>query len=252
MLNQLTIDSLHVVTSETRAEMGRHAGEHAARAIHRAIAANGTARIILASAPSQSETLETLVAASLDWSRVAIFHMDEYLGLPAGHPQTFRTYQRTHVLSRIRPAAFHGIAGESADPESVCAAYTAMLRAAPIDLCCLGIGENGHIAFNDPPVADFADPRLIKVVELDHACRQQQVNDGCFPSLDAVPTHALTLTIPALMGAGELVCSVPGPRKAAAIRATLRDPVSTACPATILRRHPNATLYIDAAAAGQL
>ncbi len=232
--------------------MGCAAGGHAARAISAAIAANGAARIILASAPSQDETLNALTAASLDWSRVTIFHMDEYLGLPADHPQTFRAYQRARVLSRITPAAFHGIAGETADPAGECARYSALLCAGPIDVCCLGIGENGHIAFNDPPVADFGDAVLVKPVELDAPCRRQQVNDGCFPTLEAVPTHALTLTIPALMRSRTLVCSVPGPRKAAAVRATVCDAIATACPATIMRRHADATLYLDADSAAGL
>jgi len=245
-------DHLRLRTFPTRADMGRAAGEHAAQAINAALASRGAARVILASAPSQDETLATLITAPIDWSRVTIFHMDEYLGLPAGHPQTFRAYQQAKVLSRIQPAAFHGIAGESADAAAECARYAALLAVAPIDVCCLGIGENGHLAFNDPPVADFADPALVKVVELDAACRQQQVNDGCFPTLDAVPTHALTLTIPALMSARTLVCSVPGPRKAAAVKATVHDPISTACPATILRQHADATLYLDAASAAGL
>jgi glucosamine-6-phosphate deaminase len=251
-MTRIHADALHVQVFPTRAEMGKAAGEHAARAIRAAIEKNGQARVILASAPSQDETLATLVAASIDWSRVRIFHMDEYLGLPADHPQTFRAYQRARVLSHIRPMTFHGIAGERNDAAEECARYARLLDEAPIDVCCLGIGENGHLAFNDPPVADFDDPALVKVVELDLPCRQQQVNDGCFPTLDAVPTHAITLTIPALMSAGTLVCTVPGPRKAAAVRATVQDPLSTACPATILRRHDDATLYIDQAAAAGL
>jgi glucosamine-6-phosphate deaminase len=251
-MTKLHADALHVQVFPTRADMGRAAGEHAAKAIRAAIGARGSARVILASAPSQDETLATLVGAPLDWSRVTIFHMDEYLGLPADHPQTFRAYQRTKVLSRIQPAAFHGIAGESRDPGAECARYTALLRDAPIDVCCLGIGENGHLAFNDPPVADFADPAWVKVVELDLPCRQQQVNDACFPTLQAVPTHALTLTIPALMSALTLVCTVPGPRKAAAVRATIQDLITTACPATILRRHDDATLYLDTASAAEI
>jgi glucosamine-6-phosphate deaminase len=252
-MTNLTAGSLHVRIFSTRAEMGRAAGEQAASAIAAAVAARGKARVILASAPSQNETLATLIASpAVDWGRVTIFHMDEYLGLAADHPQTFRAYQRAHVLSRVKPAAFHGIAGESADAAAECARYAALLAEAPMDVCCLGIGENGHLAFNDPPVADFADSALVKVVELDPECRQQQVNDGCFPTLDAVPRQAITLTIPALVGARTLVCSVPGPRKAVAVKGTVRGEISTACPATILRRHADATLYLDAASAGEL
>jgi glucosamine-6-phosphate deaminase len=248
----ITADSLRVLISPTRAEMGRLAGQHAARAIQDAILQRGTARIILASAPSQSETLATLTAAAIDWSKVTIFHMDEYLGLPADHPQTFRAYQRAHVLPHTARATFHGIAGESDDSAAECARYAALLTVGPIDVCCLGIGENGHLAFNDPPVADFSDPALVKVVELDATCRQQQVNDGCFPTLAEVPTQALTLTIPALMSARTLICTVPGPRKAAAVVATVRGPIGTACPATAMRHHPVAALYLDSESAALL
>jgi glucosamine-6-phosphate deaminase len=249
---QFTADSLKVIVSPTRAEMGRLAGAHAARAIQAAVERQGAARIILASAPSQNETLAALVTSPVDWARVTIFHMDEYLGLPAEHPQTFRAYQRERVLAHIRPRAFHGIAGEGGDPAAECARYSALLAAEPLDVCCLGIGENGHIAFNDPPVADFDDATLAKVVELDALCRQQQVNDGCFPSLADVPARAITLTIPALMRPRTLVCTVPGPRKTDAVRATVRDAITTSCPATILRRHADATLYLDADSAAKL
>jgi glucosamine-6-phosphate deaminase len=244
-MKESAADSLRVIVSQDRAAMGAIAGSHAAAFIQWAIEAKGAARIILASAPSQNETLASLLSASIDWSRVTIFHMDEYLGLPADHPQTFRAYQKAHVLSKITPRAFHGIAGESADADAECARYSALLAEAPIDLCCLGIGENGHLAFNDPPVADFADRAFVKVVALDDLCRQQQVNDGCFQTLSEVPTHAITLTIPALMGAGALVCTVPGPRKAQAVAATVKGAISTACPASVLRRHPKASLYLD-------
>lgn len=232
--------------------MGRAAAAAAANALNEAIAANGEARVILASAPSQNELLQHLLAAPIDWSRVTIFHMDEYVGLGADHPASFRSYQQQHVLSRIKPRAFHGIRGEAPDAEAECRRYAALLAEAPIDVVCLGVGENGHLAFNDPPVADFADPVLVKVVELDEVCRQQQVNDGCFPTLDAVPRHAITLTIPALLGGRELFCVVPGPRKAAAVRATLRGSIDTSCPASILRRHPRARLYLDTASAAEL
>ncbi len=245
-------DALTVVISPTRAEMGKRAGEHAAHVIEQAIAKHGEARIILASAPSQNETLSTIMAHPINWSKVTIFHMDEYLGLPEQHPQTFRSYQRDHVLSRAKGATFHGIAGESADPKKECARYTRLLAEAPIHLCCLGVGENGHLAFNDPPVANLKDMASVKVVELDQLCRQQQVNDGCFPKIEEVPTHAITLTIPALMHAEVLVCSVPGPRKAEAVRATVRDPIGEKCPATAMRRHYSATLYLDADSASLL
>ncbi len=239
------IDQLRVRVFAERTEAGQAAGLGAAAAIQSAIARQGSARLILASAPSQNESLEALAGAALDWSRVTVFHMDEYAGLPASHSASFRHYQEERVLSRIRPAAFHGILGETTDVDAECRRYAGLLAESPIDVVCLGIGENGHIAFNDPPVADFADPYLIKPVELDDDCRRQQVNDGCFPDFASVPRHALTLTIPALMSGRELFCMVPGPRKAAAVRDTLRGPISTACPASILRRHAAATLFLD-------
>ena len=245
-------DALTVVISPTRQDMGKRAGEHAAHVIEQAISQHGQARIILASAPSQNETLDAVMAHSIDWSKVTIFHMDEYLGLAEQHPQTFRSYQRNHVLSRARGATFYGIAGEAADPKKECARYSRLLAEAPIHLCCLGVGENGHLAFNDPPVANLKDMASVKVVELDSLCRQQQVNDGCFPKIEEVPTHAITLTIPALMHAEVLVCSVPGPRKAKAVQATVRNPIGEACPATAMRRHSSATLYLDAESASLL
>ncbi len=249
-MKSLQADQLPIEIHPDRAAMGVAAAERAASVLRAAIAAKGAARIIVASAPSQDELLAGLTAApGIDWSAVTVFHMDEYVGLPAGHPATFRAYQESHLLAKVKPAAFHGIRGESADPEAECERYSALLAEAPIDLVCMGIGENGHIAFNDPPVADFHDPKLVKVVELDDACRQQQVNDGCFPDFASVPTHAITLTCPALMSGRALVCVVPGPRKAAAVRATVQDPITTACPATILRRHPDAVLYLDSASA---
>jgi glucosamine-6-phosphate deaminase len=245
-------DNLLVTVADNREALGKLAADDAAGKLNATVSTRGSARVILASAPSQNELLAALVASGVDWPRVTIFHMDEYVGLPADHPATFRAYQREHALSRIKPAAFHGIRGEAADSAAECERYTALLREAPIDLVCLGIGENGHLAFNDPPVADFNDPAWVKPVELDHLCRQQQVNDGCFPSLDAVPRTALTLTIPALLSARAIVGAVPGPRKASAVRDTLTGAISTACPASILRKHSNAALYLDRESAALL
>jgi len=242
----LHFDQLKVSVHPDRDFMGQAAGLAAAHLLREAIARRGSARVIVASAPSQDETLAVLTRAEgIDWAAVTVFHMDEYIGLPDWHPATFRAYQKEHLLGKVRPAAFHGIRGEAADAEAECARYAGLLAEAPIDLVCMGIGENGHIAFNDPPVADFRDPLAVKVVELDEACRRQQVNDGCFPDLDAVPRRAISLTCPTLMSARHLVCSVPGARKAEAVRATLTDPVSTVCPASVLRTHASATLYLD-------
>ncbi|WCJ60163.1 glucosamine-6-phosphate deaminase [Fontisphaera persica] len=213
----------------------------------------GQARVILASAASQEQFLAALVALpGVDWSRITLFHMDEYLGITAEHPASFRKFLRERVESRVKPHCFHYIQGEAPEPLKEIDRYTALLQAMPIDLCCLGIGENGHIAFNDPPVADFADPRPMKLVQLDERCRRQQVGEGAFPSLEAVPHYAYTLTVPTLCAARKMVCIVPERRKAEAVRLALQGPLSTACPASILRRQQHAVLYLDADSAAEL
>lgn len=247
--------SLEVHTD--RVALGRAAARAVAAHLHGVIARQGEARVIFACAPSQNEFLAALVdpaqcGLALDWSKITAFHMDDYVGLTAAHTQSFRHYLQRHLLDRVTVGRFHPLPAEEADTAAVVARYTAALREKPIDLICMGIGENGHIAFNDPPVADFEDPQLVKVVELDHTCRQQQVNDGCFPTLDAVPKRAFTLTVSVFRQARRLSIHAPGPRKAEAVRATMQGPVTTACPASILRLHSDATLYIDTAAAGLL
>ena len=245
-----------VVVSPDRPAMGERAASHVVERLREILVAQPIARVMFACAPSQDEFLRSLVAHSrkvIEWSRVVAFHMDEYVGLQASHAASFRRYLQTHLLDMLPPlAAFEPIRGEATNSDHEAARYAALLDTAPLDLICLGIGENGHIAFNDPPVADFSDPRSVKRVELDGLCRQQQVNDGCFETLAAVPTHALTVTIPVFRRARQLSVVVPGPRKAAAVRATLKDPVSTNCPATILRTHPNAALFLDRDSADQL
>jgi glucosamine-6-phosphate deaminase len=239
------VDRLRVLQYRSRAEMDAAAGATAALAISAAIERQGGARIILASAPSQTGFLQQLLAHRIPWEKVTVFHMDEYVGLEATHPASFRRYQSDHVLNRIQPAAFHGICGESDDPIAETHRYAGLLAAAPIDVVCAGIGENGHLAFNDPP-ADLHDPECVKIVTLDEACRRQQVNDGCFERIEAVPATAITLTVPALLAGGELFVIVPGSRKAEAVKNTLKLPISGACPATSLRTHPRASLFIDA------
>ena len=208
--------------------------------------------MIFACAPSQDEFLAALVRKPIAWGKVVVFHMDDYVGLRPENRQSFRHYLHEHLLAHIdTPRAVNFIHAEK-DPLHECALYSKLLAEKPIDLVCTGIGENGHLAFNDPPVADFNDPRLIKVVELDAACRQQQVNDGCFPAFEAVPTHALTLTIPALVGGREISCIAPGERKAHAVRDALLGLISKECPASILRRHAHAILHLDPASASLL
>lgn len=251
------VDRLAVEIHVDRAAMARAAARATAAYLRDVIAMQGEARVIFGCAPSQDELLMALLDPSicgigLEWSRVTAFHMDDYVGLSGDHPQSFRHYLRRHLLGRVRVGRFHAISAEDPDSAAACARYAALLSEKPIDLICAGFGENGHIAFNDPPVADFDDPASVKIVELEPSCRQQQVNDGCFASLDDVPRYALTVTVPVFRQARRLSAVVPGNRKAAAVRAALRDSIAPACPASILRMHPNATLYLDAEAARQL
>lgn len=249
-------ESLAVEVHADRRRLGLQAARAAGHLLRAIIEEQGQARVIFACAPSQDEFLAALVepavAGPIAWERVTAFHMDDYVGLAATHPRSFRAYLQEHLLSRVGIGKFYPIAAERADSPEVCADYTARLQEAPIDLICLGIGENGHLAFNDPPVADFNDPVLIKRVELDDVCRRQQVNDGCFPSFDEVPRCALSLTLPVFRAARHLSVQVPGPRKAAAVKATLQGPVSTACPASLLRQHAAATLYLDRDSAAEV
>jgi glucosamine-6-phosphate deaminase len=250
---RFTVDSLEVIVFENRALAGRAAAQFVERAIAERAKVAELTNIVFAAAPSQNEFLAGLVATKeIDWTRVVALHMDEYLGMHADHPASFRRYLQEHLfrLVGLDASRIRLIPGEQAErPLQTCLAYEDVLRALPPDVVCAGIGENGHLAFNDPPVADFQDPVLVKVVRLDAACRNQQLNDSCFESLADVPTHAYTLTIPALLRAPVVSVIVPGPRKANAVLTTLRGPISEACPATALRRHPGARLYLDREAA---
>lgn len=251
------VDQLDVEVHATPAAMGRAAARAAAAWLHEVIGRQDEARVIFACAPSQDEFLAALArpelcGVALDWSRVAAFHMDDYIGLTGNHPQSFRAYLHSHLLSHVRVGRFHPLEADDADSRAACTRYADLLRAGPIDLICMGVGENGHIAFNDPPVANFDDPELVKVVELDEACRRQQVHDGCFAEIGDVPRRAITLTIPVFRHARRLSIHVHGTRKAAAIHAALRGPVTPSCPASILRTHPHATLYLDREAAARV
>ena len=235
-----------------RQTTGRAAARDVAVELRRVLDERGSARMIFAAAPSQSEMLDALIAEpDIDWTRVTAFHMDEYLGLGAEAPERFGNWLRRSFFDHVPLAAMH-LLDPSDDPEAAARRYADLLAEAPIDIVCLGIGVNGHIAFNDPPVADFADPNAVKFVVLDDVCRQQQVDDGCFGSLAEVPTSAMTLTIPALLGAGRLFCVAPGSAKANAARATVLDPIGTQCPSTILRTHPGCTIYLDFESAADL
>ena len=233
MTKTISINQFRVKIYDTRAEMGFCAADEAAAAIRGVLAQKEECNMIFAAAPSQNEMLAALAAQpGIEWNRVNAFHMDEYIGLPEEAPQGFGNFLKRAIFDRVP--------------------FRSVNRRFPVDITCMGIGENGHIAFNDPPVADFDDPALVKPVALDEICRNQQVHDGCFATLDDVPTHALTLTVPALMHAAQVFCVVPAATKARAVRDTLLGDIRTACPASILRRHPAATLYLDADSASLL
>ena len=238
---------LTVKVMETRAQSGKLAGDEAAKKIRELLAQKDTVNIIFAAAPSQNETLDTLIAAEgIDWSRINAFHMDEYAGLAVPDKQSFGLFLKEKLFDTLKFKSVSYINGKADNLDEECERYAALLAQYPADIVCMGIGENGHIAFNDPPVADFNDAKAVKIVELDAICRQQQVNDGCFPTLADVPTHALTLTVPALMSGAYLFCTVPAATKAEAVKRTVNDEISTACPATILKTHENAAIYCDA------
>lgn len=207
--------------------------------------------IVFAAAPSQQEFLEALAAdASIEWERINAFHMDEYIGLDAAAPQGFGNFLKARLFAKVPFRSVHYLNGSAADPLQECERYAALLQEG-IDIVNMGIGENTHIAFNDPHVADFNDPQMVKVVDLDYACRQQQVNDGCFETFSQVPTHALTLTVTALMQGKYVYCIVPGPNKSSAVRHTLFDTISEKFPSTILRNHAQAVLFLDQDSAAQ-
>ena len=247
----MTYDELAVRIYSDVAALAADAAEEAATAVATAIAERGRANVMLATGNSQLRFLDVLIGRPLDWSRVAVLHMDEYVGVGDDHPASFARYIRERVVEKVSPGAAYLLDGTN-DPAAEITRYAALLTEHPLDLTCLGIGENGHLAFNDPPVADFDDPVDVKEVELDDACRQQQVGEGHFPSVDAVPRTAITLTIPALLRARRVLAIVPEQRKAPAVHAALTGPISTACPASILRRTPHATLYLDEESASLL
>jgi glucosamine-6-phosphate deaminase len=245
-----TVDRLAVRVYGDREAMGSAAGTDVAEKVRELLSQKECVRMVFAAAPSQSEALRALAGEpGIDWSRVAAFHMDEYVGLSSEEPQSFGRFLSDALFDVVKPGEVHFIEG-TRQPTEECKRYTALIRVAPIDIVCLGIGENGHIAFNDPPVADFDHPETMKPVQLDEASRRQQVNDGLFSSIEEVPTHALTLTIPALMSGTHLFCVVPGSTKRSAVECALRGPVTTECPASVLRRHRHCVFYVDIDAYG--
>jgi glucosamine-6-phosphate deaminase len=245
-IKTFSADALPVRIYENQQSLASDVARMAQAHLSETLSRQGTARVILATGNSQIQFLETLIKlGGIDWSKVTLFHMDEYLGIDPKHKASFRLYMRERVEGRIRPKVFHYLEGDALLPLSEVERYTSLLAEAPIDLCCLGVGENGHIAFNDPPVADFNDKHRVKLVKLDDGCKMQQVREGHFASLETVPPYAFTLTIPALCAAKKMLCICPETRKAQAIKAMLQGPISTACPASWLRNQAHCTLFLD-------
>ncbi len=239
-------DRLTVKVFETRDEMGKVAAFDIAECIKKLLCEKEEINMIFAAAPSQNDMLYHLCNhKDIEWERINAFHMDEYIGLSSDAPQCFSNYLKEHIFN-LKPFKSVRCIDPSSSIEAECERYGNLLKEYPVDIVCMGIGENGHIAFNDPHVADFNDKELIKPVKLDDVCRMQQVNDGCFEKFSDVPEYALTLTIPALMSAKYNFCVVPAPTKANAVKRTLEGEISPECPATILRNKDNAFMYCDA------
>ena len=251
-IKNITVEKLSVSVHDTRDSMGKAAAKAAAERINAVIAAKGEANVVFAAAPSQNETLAYLLKENIDWTKVRGFHQDEYIGLDPAHPAGFGNFMRRTIFDLVPFKELHYLLCAPEEAEAKCEEYTALLKKYPADLIFLGFGENGHMAFNDPAVADFNDPKMVKIVELDDICRQQQVNDGCFGALSEVPKQAMTLTLSFIMNVPHAICTVPTDRKANAVVGALCGPVTTECPASILRSHNDAALFLDAPAASKL
>ncbi|HUX10050.1 MAG TPA: glucosamine-6-phosphate deaminase [Terriglobia bacterium] len=253
LIRSLQVGKLKVEAYESTEAMGKAAAESAAESLRALAARSDTVAVIFATGASQMSTLEALTSIpGLPWDKVVGFHMDEYLGIPDDHRASFRRYLRERLTSKVKMRQFYGVDGTSGNPEETCRKYAELLRQYNPQLCLLGIGENGHLAFNDPAEANFEDPQDIRIVSLDDQCRQQQVNEKWFDSLAEVPKQAITLTIPTLLRVPRLISSVPGERKAHIVYRTLTEEISTHCPATIMRNHPDTTVYLDPASAVEL
>jgi glucosamine-6-phosphate deaminase len=245
--------SLTIDIYPTRRHAAEAAAHAAALALRVCIGRQGHARIMVGTGNSQLEMIGFLARQrDIDWSKVDAFHLDEYVGLPADHPSSFRYWIRHQFVQHVRPRSISYIEGDAADLSAMTQAYSRQLLAAPVDLAFVGIGENGHIAFNDPHVADFKDPQVVKRVQLDEVCRRQQVGEGHFPDLDSVPNEAVTVTCSGLFRAKNWICCVPDLRKAEAIRGSLQGPVSTKCPGSLVTLHPSAAVFLDQESASLL
>ena len=236
---------LHVKVYETREEMGREAAKDAAARMKAIMQQKGMVNAVFAAAPSQNEFLKYIAEYDIDWSKVKAFHMDEYITLDKDAPQGFGNFLKKAIFDRVPFLEVNYLDGQTKDPQAECVRYSKLLAENPPNIVFLGIGENGHLAFNDPDVADFNDPYKVKVVKLNDICMNQQVNDGCFEKFEEVPKTAITLTMSMIMSITEAVITVPGTTKKDAITNTVNAEISTSCPATILRNHKSAVLYLD-------
>lgn len=252
MMRTLKVDNLKVSVYQEKKSMGRAAADFTAETLNKTIKEKGSANLILATGSSQFSMLEALKKHKIDWKKITVFHLDEYKGISDSHPASFRKYLKERILNDVAPKKVYFLNGDTDDLEKEMNDYTTQLKKHPIDMACIGIGENGHIAFNDPPVADFYDPKLVKLVTLDDDCRNQQLGEGWFPTIDDVPKEALTLTITAIMSCKTISCVVPDERKSNAVYNTLNAEINTSCPATILRTHANTRLFLDNAAASKI
>jgi glucosamine-6-phosphate deaminase len=244
--------NLPVVQYATNADLGGAAAIEAAEILRAAVEERGEANAILATGNSQLTFLRAIVETpGIPWDKINVFHMDEYVELPAGHTASFPAFLRREIVDKVQPKAFFPVRADG-DVEAGCREYEALLRQHPTDLTVMGIGENGHLAFNDPPYALFNDPQWVKVIQLDERSRQQQVGEGHFGSLDEVPTHAVTVTIPALLAAKRVLVLVPEARKAEAVKSSLLGPITEDCPGSILREQAHAKLFLDAESASLL
>jgi len=252
-VRSLRVGNLVIEAYQSTAAMGQAAAASAARRLRELAVSSATISVVFATGASQMATLEALTSIpGLPWDKVVGFHVDEYLGISDQHRASFRRFLREHLTDKVKMRHFYGIDGTAANASETCRKYAELVRQYRPQLCLLGIGENGHLAFNDPAEADFNDPLDIKIVSLDEQCRQQQVNEGWYASLPEVPKRAITLTIPALLRVPRLIASVPGERKAQIVRRTLTEKISADCPATILRSTSNTTIYLDPASVAEL
>ena len=252
MSQKFKIEQLDIEIFDDKEDMGFAAANFVEQKINLAIADKGVAHIILATGTSQFSFLNALKKNDIDWNNVIVFHLDEYNGISDTHPASFRKYLKERILDEVNPKRVFLLNGDADDIENVIKEYTKALENHPIDISCIGIGENGHIAFNDPPVAAFNDSKKVKIVDLDEDCRKQQLGEGWFPTLEDVPRQALTLTIPTILSAKSISCVVPDKRKSEAVKNALQAEISTACPATILRTHSDTKLFLDKWSADKL